>query len=56
MHNFCTILFILNLKAAQESYKFEWEIQIHCNDLNSLAASLQEKMLASTFKMHTQSI
>ena len=26
--------------AAYESYKFEREIQIQCNDLNSLAGSL----------------
>ena len=36
---------MLNLQAAFESYKFELEIQIQCYDLNSLVASLQEKLL-----------
>ena len=44
--NFFTLLFMLFSKvAAYEAYKFEWEIQIQSNDLNSLAASVQEKLL-----------
>ena len=35
--------------AAYESYKFEREIQIHGNDLSSLAASIQEKLLGEHF-------
>ena len=40
---------MLYSKAAHESYKFEREIQIQKNDLNSLAASIQEKLLGKHF-------
>ena len=42
--------------AAYDSYKFEREIQIQSNDLNSLAASIQEKLLGKHFQRHTRSI
>ena len=41
--------------AAYDSYKFEREIQIQSNDLNSLAASIQETLLGERFQMHTRS-
>ena len=42
--------------AAYDSYKFEREIQIQSNDLNSLAASIQETLLGERFQRRTQSI
>ena len=56
MPNFFTLLFMLYSKAAYESYKFEREIQIQSNDLKSLAASIQEKLLGESFQRHTWSI
>ena len=50
MPNFLSLLFMLYLMAAFEFYKFEREIQIQGNDLNSLAASLQEKLLGECFQ------
>ena len=50
MPNFFALLFMLYAKAAQESYKFEREIQIQGNDLTSLAASLHEKLLGEHFQ------
>ena len=51
MPNFFTLLFMLYSKtAAYESYKFEREIQIQSNDLNSLAAITQEKLLGEHFQ------
>ena len=51
MPNFFALLFMLYSKvAAYESYKFEREIQIQSNDLNSLAASIQEKLLGQHFQ------
>ena len=40
---------MLYSRAAYESYKFDREIQIQRNDLNSLAASVQEKLLGKHF-------
>ena len=42
MPNFFALRFMLFSTAADDSYKFEREIQIQSNDLNSLAASIQE--------------
>ena len=42
--------------AAYVSYKFEREIQIQSNDLNSLAASIQETLLGEHFQRRTRSI
>ena len=42
--------------AAYDSYKFEREIQIQSNDLNSLAASIQEMLLGERFQRRTRSI
>ena len=36
---------MLYSKGAYESYNFEWEIQIQSEELNSLVASIQEKLL-----------
>ena len=47
---------MLYSKADYESYKFDREIQIQSNDLNSLAASVQEKLLGEHFQRHTWSI
>ena len=54
--NFFALLFMIYSTAAYDSYKFEWEIQIQSNDLNSLAASIQEKLLGEHFQMCTRSI
>ena len=51
MPHFFVLLFMLFSKAAFESYKFEREIQIQCNGSNSLAASLQVKLLGFQRKM-----
>ena len=56
MPNFFALLFMLYSTAAYVSYKFEREIQIQNNDLNSLAASIQEKPLGEHFQRHTLSI
>ena len=48
MLNFFALLFMLYSTAAYDSYKFEQKIQIQSNDLNSLAASTQEKLLAKS--------
>ena len=42
--------------AAYVSYKFEREIQIQSNDLNSLAASIQEMLLGERFQRRTWSL
>ena len=44
---------MLYSKAVYESDKFEQEIQIKSNDLNSLAASMQEKLFGEHFQRHT---
>ena len=54
--NFFALLFMLYSTAAYDSYKFEWEIQIQSNDLNSLAASIQETLLSERFQRCTRSI
>ena len=54
--DFFALLFMLYSTAAYVSYKFEWEIQIQSNDLNSLAASIQEKLLGERFQRRTRSI
>ena len=48
--NSFAVLFMLYFMAAYESYTFEREIVIQCNDLNSLAASLQKKLLGKHFQ------
>ena len=53
---FFALLFMLYLAAAYVSYKFEREIQIQSNDLNSLAASIQEMLLGERFQRRTRSI
>ena len=50
MPNFFALLFMLYSTAAYDSYKFEREIQIQSNDLSSLAASIQEKLLGKRFQ------
>ena len=50
MPNFLLSFSCFLSKAAYESYKFEREIQIQSNDLNSLAASIQEKLLGQCFQ------
>ena len=54
--DFFALLFMLYSTAAYVSYKFEREIQIQSNDLNSLAASIQETLLGEHFQRHTWSI
>ena len=56
MPNFFALLFMLYSTAAYDSYKFEREIQIQSNDLSSLAASIQEKLLGKRFQRWTRSI
>ena len=56
MPNFFALLFMLYSTAAFESYKFEREIQIQSNDLNSLATSIQDKLLGERFQRHTRPI
>ena len=56
MPDFFALLFMLYSTAAYDSYKFEREIQIQSNDLNSLAASIQETLLGERFQRHTWSI
>ena len=52
--DFFALLFMLYSTAAYDSYKFEREIQ--SNDLNSLAASIQETLLGKRFQRRTRSI
>ena len=47
---------MLYSSAGYVSYKFEQEIQIQSNDLNSLAASIQEMLLGERFQRRTRSI
>ena len=54
--NFFALLFMLYSTAAYDSYKFEREVQIQSNDLNSLAASIQETLLGERFQRRTRSI
>ena len=54
--DFFALLFMIYSTAAYDSYKFEWEIQIQSNDLNSLAASIQEMLLGERFQRHIRSI
>ena len=54
--DFFALLFMLYSTAAYVSYKFEREIQIQSNDLNSLAASIQEMLLGKRFQRRTRSI
>ena len=56
MPDFFALLFMLYSAAAYVSYKFEREIQIQSNDLNSLAAPIQETLLGERFERHTRSI
>ena len=49
MLNLFALLFMLYSMAAYDPYKFEREIQIQSNDLNSMAASVQEKLLGEHF-------
>ena len=56
MPDFFALLFMFYSTAAYDSCKSEREVQIQSNDLNSLAASIQEKQLGEHFQMHTWSI
>ena len=50
---FALLFMLYSTPAAYDSYKFEREIQIQSNDLNSLAASIQEKLLGEHSQRRT---